>query len=157
MCVPMHQDIWISFCLFPCESHAQSRSNGVSVILYFIDILLHLEFLPILQHVRIPSFVSSCYSTNLSQDSHLKGFQLSFLIFFYSPALRVIQEQSTGPLTNIEVLSLTCWYPIAFQMLCRFLIMPAAMPILLSTSLSQKPSAPTTPPRYTNSSHCNPL
>jgi len=113
MCVPMHQDIWISFCLFPCESHAQSRSNGVSVILYFIDILLQLEFLPILQHVRIPSFVSSCYSTNLSQDSHLKGFQLSFLIF-YSPALRVIQEQSTGPLTDIEVLSLTCWYPIAF-------------------------------------------
>jgi len=26
----------------------------------------------------------------LSQDSDLKGFQLSFLIFFYSPSLRVI-------------------------------------------------------------------
>jgi len=36
----------------------------------------------------------------------------------------------------------------AFQMLCRFLTMPAARPILLSTSLSQKPSALTTPPRY---------
>jgi len=118
------------YCPFLCESRAQTRSVCNTSLISLLHLnCLNMSTFRLLSLLVIPQ-------AYLSQDCHLKCFQLSLLVFLVQ--VSELFKQSTEPVIDIEELLLT--------LLSR--------PILLSTSLQQKPSWVITPPRYTNSPHC---
>jgi len=142
----MHQDIWISVLFHASHMPKVGQTACLAVVLHWYPFPSGVP--SIYPHSVFCLFVIFHY---LSQDSHLKCFQLSFLIFFYSSGLELYRTIDWSidwyrPWRTFVALLIS----FAFQML---LTMSAARPILLSTSLSQKPSALTTPPRHWNSSH----